>query len=107
MASAGLLVAVWLVAIGGVLLKLLWPGRLDRLSVALYLLLGWAGAAAYPVMATLPSSTLLLIAAGGVLYSAGVGFHLWESLRFQNATWHAFVLVAAGCHYTAVLDCLP
>jgi hemolysin III len=107
MASAGLLAAVWLVAIGGVLLKLLLPGRLDRLSVALYLLLGWAGAAAYPVMATLPSSTLLLIAAGGVLYSAGVGFHLWESLRFQNATWHAFVLVAAGCHYTAVLDCLP
>jgi hemolysin III len=106
-ASAGLLVAVWLVAIGGVLLKLLLPGRLDRLSVALYLLLGWAGAAAYPVMATLPSSTLLLIAAGGVLYSAGVAFHLWESLRFQNATWHAFVLVAAGCHYTAVLDCLP
>jgi hemolysin III len=106
-ASAGLLVAVWLVAIGGVLLKLLLPGRLDRLSVALYLLLGWAGAAAYPVMATLPSSTLLLIAAGGVLYSAGVAFHLWESLRFQNATWHALVLVAAGCHYTAVLDCLP
>jgi hemolysin III len=107
MGSVGLLAAVWLVAIGGVLLKLLWPGRLDRLSVALYLLLGWAGAAAYPVMAALPSSTLWLIAAGGVLYSAGVAFHLWESLRFQNATWHAFVLVGAGCHYTAVLDCLP
>jgi hemolysin III len=42
MASASLLAAVWLVAIGGVLLKLLLPGRLDRLSVALYLLLGWA-----------------------------------------------------------------
>jgi hemolysin III len=107
MASKSLLVAVWLVAIGGVLLKLLLPGRLDRLSVALYLLLGWAAAAAYPVIATLPGSTLWLIAAGGVLYSAGVTFHLWRSLRFQNATWHAFVLVAAGCHYTAVLECLP
>jgi hemolysin III len=107
MASKSLLVAVWLVAIGGVLLKLLLPGRLDRLSVALYLLLGWGAAAAYPVIATLPGSTLWLIAAGGVLYSAGVTFHLWRSLRFQNATWHAFVLVAAGCHYTAVLECLP
>jgi hemolysin III len=107
MASASLLAAVWLVAIGGVLLKLLMPGRLDRLSVTLYLLLGWAAAAAYPVIPTLPSSTLWLIAAGGVLYSVGVAFHLWQSLRFQNATWHVFVLVTAACHYTAVLECLP
>jgi hemolysin III len=104
--STGLLTGVWLVAIGGILFKLLWPGRLDRLSVALYLLLGWVGAAAYPVMATLPASTLWLIASGGMLYSAGVLFHLWKNLRFQNATWHAFVLVAAACHYAAVLDCV-
>jgi hemolysin III len=104
--STGLLIGVWMVAIGGALLKLLLPGRLDRLSVVLYLLLGWAGAAAYPIVATLPTSTLWLIATGGVLYSVGVLFHLWQSLRFQNATWHAFVLLAAACHYTAVLDCL-
>ena len=104
--STALLMGVWLVAIGGVLLKLLWPGSLDRLSVVLYLLLGWAGAAAYPVVATLPASTLWLIASGGILYSAGVLFHLWKSLRFQNATWHAFVLLAAACHYTAVFECL-
>ena len=48
--------------------------------------------------------TLWLLAAGGVLYSAGVGFHLWENLRFQNAIWHGFVLMAACCHYTAVLE---
>jgi hemolysin III len=104
--STGLLIGVWLVAIAGILLKLLLPGRLDGLSIVLYLLLGWAGAAAYPVMATLPASTLWLIASGGILYSAGVGFHLWKSLRFQNATWHAFVLLAAACHYTAVLGCV-
>jgi hemolysin III len=57
-------------------------------------------------MATLPASTLWLIASGGMLYSAGVLFHLWKNLRFQNATWHAFVLVAAACHYAAVLDCV-
>jgi len=38
-----------------------------------------------------------------VLYTAGVIFHVWDSLRFQNAIWHAFVLVATGCHYGAVL----
>jgi hemolysin III len=104
--STALLIGVWLVAIGGVLLKLLWPGRLDRLSVVLYLMLGWAGAAAYPVVATLPASTLWLIASGGMLYSAGVLFHLRKGLRFQNAAWHVFVLLAAACHYTAVLGCV-
>jgi hemolysin III len=105
-ASIGLLAGVWAVAIFGIVLKLSFPGRFDRLSIVLYLLLGWAGAAAYPVVAGLPHSTLWLIAAGGVLYSVGVIFHLWESLRFQNATWHGFVVLAAACHYTAVLDCV-
>jgi len=41
-----------------------------------------------------------------VLYSVGVIFHVWEKLRFQNAVWHVFVLVASGCHYAAVIDSL-
>jgi hemolysin III len=56
------------------------------------------------VLGALPVSTLWLLAAGGVLYTVGVVFHVWESLRFQNAIWHAFVLMAATCHYGAVLD---
>jgi hemolysin III len=44
-----------------------------------------------------------LIGAGGVLYSIGVGFHLWRALPFHNAIWHSFVLVAASCHYAAIL----
>jgi hemolysin III len=47
---------------------------------------------------------LYLLAAGGALYSIGIIFHLWESLRFHNAIWHGFVLFAAACHYAAVLD---
>ena len=45
---------------------------------------------------------LALILAGGVVYSAGTIFHLWERLRFQNAIWHAFVLTAASIHFVAV-----
>ena len=52
----------------------------------------------------LPGSTLALLATGGTLYTAGVAFHVWKSLRFHNAIWHAFVLVATACHYGAVLD---
>jgi hemolysin III len=105
LATVGLLLVVWCLAIVGIVLKLALPGRLDRLSIGLYLLLGWSGAMAYePIAATLPESTLWLIAIGGMLYSTGVVFHLSERLRFQNAIWHGFVLMGALCHYMAVLD---
>ena len=51
-------------------------------------------------------ATLVLILIGGIIYTAGVLFHLWERLRFQNAIWHAFVITAAGVHYAAVLTCV-
>jgi hemolysin III len=102
--SVGLMVGIWLTAIIGFALKLLFPGRFEGLGIALCLLLGWSGIIAYePIAAILPSVSLWLLVVGGVLYSAGVVFHCWESLRFQNAIWHGFVLVAASCHYAAVL----
>jgi len=102
-----LLLGVWLTSIVGIILKLRFPGRFDRLSILLYLLLGWSGVMAYDsALGALPESTLWLVAIGGSLYTAGVVFHLWDNLRFQNAIWHGFVLVAAGCHYVAVLDCM-
>ena len=95
--SGGLLTGVWLMAGVGVVLKIVLPGRFDRVAVVLYLLLGWSGVMVYgSVIASLPSLTLWLLAAGGVLYSMGVIFHLWQGLRFHNAIWHAFVLLAAG-----------
>jgi hemolysin III len=102
--SGGLLAGVWLTAGLGILLKLVLPGRFDRVSVVLYLLLGWSGVTVWSFIASLPFSIFWLLAAGGVLYSVGVIFHAWQSLRFQNAIWHAFVLVAAACHYVAVLQ---
>jgi hemolysin III len=106
-ASMGLLVGIWATAAVGIFLKLVFPGRFDRLSIAFYLIISWSGVIAYKAVATaLPSTTLWLLGAGGLLYTVGVVFHLWESLRFQNAIWHAFVLVAAACHYGAVLDCM-
>lgn len=94
-------------AIAGIILKLLLPGRFDRLAVVLYLLLGWSGVVVYePIMAALPRLSIWLLGLGGSLYSVGVVFYAWQSLRFQNAIWHAFVLGAACCHYLAVLYCV-
>jgi hemolysin III len=41
-----------------------------------------------------------------LLYSAGIVFYLWHSLKFQNAIWHLFVAAAAGCHYAAIVGCV-
>jgi hemolysin III len=103
--SAILLAGVWSAAVIGVLLKIMLPGRFDHLAIGLYLLLGWCGLAAYgTVFASLPGLSIWLLATGGALYSTGVIFHVWEDLRFQNAIWHVFVLLAAVCHYAAVFS---
>jgi hemolysin III len=105
--SEALLTIIWLTSAAGIALKLLWPGCLDRLSIGLYLMLGWSGALAYkPIAATLHPTTLWLIVVGGAIYSIGVLFHVWQRLRFHNAIWHCFVLSAATVHYVAVLSCV-
>lgn len=106
MAKSGtwwLLSIVWSIAIAGVLLKLLMPNRYDRLSIVLYLALGWSGVAAYQELTMALSATVLwLILAGGLVYSFGVIFHVAERLPFHNAIWHGFVLMAASIHFAAI-----
>jgi hemolysin III len=103
--ALALLVGVWCVAVFGIVLKLGWPGRFDRLAVGLYLALGWSGIMLYHSgVGSLPKVALWLVLAGGALYSLGVIFHAWRRLRFQNVIWHCFVLLGAACHYTAVMD---
>ena len=100
-----LLVAIWALAWLGVLLKLAFPFRFERLAVLLCLTLGWSGLLAYDlVFSPLAPITVGLIMAAGVLYSIGVIFHLWDDLRFQNAIWHAFVMGAAGLQFAAIFD---
>ncbi len=103
--AIALFVGVWSVALFGAALKLLLPGRFDRLSIALCLILGASGGLAWEVVSTsLSGTTIALIVAGGLIYAGGVAFHLWESLRFQNAAWHGCVLLASAVFYVAILN---
>jgi len=100
----GLLAVVWGMAAIGIAIKLFAPRYLEGISTALYLMQGWAILAAWePLMTAVSGHVLTLLMVGGVLYTAGVVFHLWERLPFQNAIWHGFVLSAASCHYAAVM----
>jgi hemolysin III len=99
-----ILAGVWVAAIGGITLKLLYPRRFEALSIVLYLLVGWIILVAIrPLISAVSLTTLILIAIGGALYSLGIIFHLSIRLRYHNAIWHAFVLAGAACHYAAVL----
>jgi hemolysin III len=101
------LIGLWAVAVFGIVLKCGLPGRFDRLTILLYLAMGWSGVMLVSrLLSVLSLATLVLILIGGIIYSLGVIFHVWEKLRFQNAIWHGFVVTAAGVHYAAVLTCV-
>lgn len=102
-----MIAVVWCAALAGMAIKLLLPGRFDRLAIVFYLAIGWSGVVvARPLLESLPAATVALILAGGIVYSAGVVFFVWQRLRFQNALWHGFVVTGAGLHCAAVIDCL-
>lgn len=94
---------VWIGAIGGCVLKLVFPGRYDRVSIAVYVLLGSSALLAMgPLSQSLPPLTMRLMVVGGLIYVAGIGFYVWRNLRFNNAIWHSFVAAAAGVHYAGI-----
>ena len=102
-----LTVLVWGAALVGVALKLIVPQRFGRLAIVLYLAIGWSGVLVFQTLATvLPPVAFWLLVAGGITYSAGIIFHVWERLKFQNVLWHIFVVAGSICHLWAIFDCM-
>lgn len=98
-----ILIAVWKLALFGVVLKLFFTGRYDRLSTVTYVLLGWIILLVInPIIEALPTAALILFFSGGILYSIGALFYSLKSLRYSHVTFHVFVLAASLCHYLAI-----
>lgn len=99
-----LLGLIWVLAVAGVVLKAVGGIRYPRLSTAVYLAMGWLiVAAAGPLWALMPAWGLFWLVAGGVLYTAGVGFYAASHIRYSHFIWHLFVLGGTTCHFIAVL----
>lgn len=99
-----LLSVLWGLTAIGIIFKIFFTGKWDRLSTFIYVAMGWimvVGGRTFFV--SLPKPVLIMIIVGGGLYSLGVIFYLWEKYRFNHAVWHFFVLTAAICHYVAIL----
>ena len=100
----GMSIAVWALAAIGIFAKLFLPGLGKAFWVALYLILGWIVVVALrPMIREVPLAALILLAAGGLIYSVGTIFYMMKRLPFRRAIWHGHVLTGASLHYVAVL----
>lgn len=98
-----LLVLVWGLAITGVILELWGSPRFRRWSLLLYLGLGWLVVIAIkPMLNVVEPGGLLLLLAGGLSYTLGAGFYVWERLAYNHAIWHLFVLAGSVLHFFSI-----
>lgn len=102
--SVGMTAVIWALAAIGVIGKLFLPGVSKKIWLLLYVAMGWLIVAATgPLIAEVPLAGVILLLVGGVIYTVGVPFYVWERLPFRRAIWHGFVMAAAAVHYAAVL----
>lgn len=98
-----LLVTVWGLGTVGAILKIFTAHKLRVVGPILYIALGWLALVAIkPLSAALEFDGLALLFGGGVAYTAGVLFYMWDRLPFNHAIWHVFVLAGSVCHYLAI-----
>ena len=99
-----MLAAVWTLAIVGITLKIIQRTRHSRISIVLYLLMGWlAVVAVKPILSLVPIPGIALILAGGIAYTGGLVFFAAHRIRYNHFIWHLFVIAGTACHFFAVL----
>jgi hemolysin III len=102
-----ILALVWALAIFGVILKSVHgTEKRKRLSMALYLGMGWLIVLAFrPLLQNVPLASLGWLVAGGLAYTGGIYFFVSKRTRYTHFIWHLFVLLGTGCHFLAVFSC--
>ncbi len=99
-----MLALLWTLATAGVVVKGTFGAhRFSRVSTAVYVLMGWLAVAVIkPLLASVPAGGLWWLAAGGLFYTGGVVFFVWERLKYSHTIWHLFVLGGSVSHFCAV-----
>ncbi len=99
-----LLLAVWGIALLGVILKIFFVGRFNKISTVLYLCMGWLAIFLIkPISLHLGTPGLILLILGGLAYSLGTIFYSKNHLAYMHVIWHLFVLAGAAFHYFTIL----
>ena len=98
-----LFAVIWTLAMAGIIFKVAFGSRFKKLSIGTYLFMGWlVVVASSELMNKLPLGGIYWLLAGGLAYTLGVLFYLWERLPFNHAIWHLFVLGGSVCHFFSV-----
>lgn len=98
----GLFIALWILAALGIGVKAVFADRFNLVSTIAYILMGWAGMVAIvPLHEALPAVSFNLVLAGGIAYTVGAGFYLWERLPHNHGIWHLFCIGGSVCHFIA------
>ena len=93
----------WGLALIGVILKLFYTGKYDKISTAAYIFMGWIIIFAIkPLIQNLPFDGLMWLFAGGIAYTIGAVFYNIKSLKYNHAIFHVFVLIGSFCHFMSV-----
>ena len=96
-------IAVWVFALTGIVLKLFFTGRFDKISTAMYLLMGWQVLFFIkPLIAALTSFGLNLLIAGGIFYTVGAILYSLKKMPYNHAIFHVFVLLGSASHFSAL-----
>lgn len=99
-----LLAVIWTLALVGITLKIRKRTRHSRITIVLYVIMGWlAIVAVKPMVMLIPAPGILLIFAGGIAYTGGLAFFALERIRYNHFIWHLFVIAGTTCHFFAVL----
>jgi hemolysin III len=95
---------VWAIAAFGVILKLFFTGRFEIFSTLLYLVMGWLIVFDFSALSDrIGNLGILLFFAGGLAYTVGIIFYVFERIPYNHVIWHFFVLTGALFHFFMIL----
>ncbi|RLQ95180.1 PAQR family membrane homeostasis protein TrhA [Falsibacillus albus] len=96
--------AIWTLAVFGIVFKCLFIHRFQLMSTIFYLLMGWLIIVAIqPLYERLTPIGFAFLLTGGILYSVGAVFYIWNKIPFNHAIWHLFVLGGSAFMYFCIL----
>jgi len=99
-----ILVIQWSMVLFGILYKSIAQKSIPKLSVLIYLCMGWTALLFIPKLLASTSGLFLgLIVLGGVFYSVGAGFYMQKSRPYFHFIWHLFINLAALAHFVAIV----
>ncbi|MBM6382685.1 MAG: hemolysin III family protein [Paenibacillus sp.] len=95
---------IWGIALFGVIFKAFFTKRFLFMSTIFYIAMGWLIVIAWqPLMAVIPTGGIVLLVAGGLMYTLGTLFYVWRGFPYHHAIWHLFVLAGSILHFFMVL----